>query len=235
MTIVSQTPALMPSILSMVKRVKRECGLPQPTTLVSTTDQDSLVVLDALNDATTEIYMRKRWETIECLYGVPLVAAQTQYALPADFGRMATGPKSAGVPMTPYTHEEWQRAIPAVSTNIGQPIAYTAYGLIFEVWPPPSTDYVTSYPVLQFSYYRMPPSRLDGTDDDANINLPPEFEECLISFAKWKLKAKLEYPDAEADHARYERTLQIQMDARRSIRKTARMRQTGTVSSKIWS
>ena len=101
MTIVNPSPALMPSILSMVKRVKRECGQTEPTTLVATTDKQSLLVLDALNDAASEIYARKRWEWNESIYGVNLVAGTFQYALPSDFQRMVKDPKVEGYTVTP--------------------------------------------------------------------------------------------------------------------------------------
>jgi len=127
MTNVLQVPSQMPSILAMVQRVKRECGLPVPTTLVGTTDQTALVVLEALNDATVDIYMRARWEWKQCLYGLPLVAGTTQYALPADFERMCIDPKSAGYPISGLSQEEWQQQIPAVSITSGQPQYFTTH------------------------------------------------------------------------------------------------------------
>jgi len=235
MTIVIQTPPLMPSILAMVKRVKREVGLPTPTTLVNTSDQVSLVALSALNDACTEIYGRAKWEWKQSLYAFALVAGTTQYPVPADFERECISPKAAGYPITGLTQEEWQQIIPSSTAQAGSPIYYSIHGYIFEVWPSPSTDYVTAYPTLPFVYYRKPPKRLDGSDDNANLNLPPEFEDCINSYAKWRVKSFLEYPDAADDHSKYEQALQVQLNASRAMRKAPRMRRGGPVSAKIWS
>lgn len=235
MTNVTQTPVQMPSILSMVQRVKRECGLTEPTTLAGTTDKQSLIVLDALSDATVEIFVRKRWEWRESVYGLVLTAGVSQYPLPADFEQIAQDPKSAGYPIKGQTEEEWQQSVPGLAIVSGQPQIYTVHGSIFEIWPPPNQGYIDQYPILPFSYYRLPPARLDGSDDNANLNLPPDFVECLISFAKWKLKGVLEYPDAQLDFQRYEMALQVQMNVNRAMRRGARMRQTGALRSKIWS
>ena len=235
MTIVSPTPSLMPSILSMVQRVKRECGLPEPTTLVGTTDKTAIVALDALNDAAVDIYSRKRWEWQESLYGITLVAGTAQYALPADFMRMAQPPEAGGYPIVGLTEEEWYQVVPAQTAVSGSPQYYTVHGYIFEVWPVPSSDYITQYPILPFVYYRQPPQRLDGSDDAANLNLPPEFVECLITYGKFKVKAFLEYPDATGEIQLYEKLLFTRMNAGRSMRKAPRLRQSGAVRSKIWS
>ena len=235
MTNVLQTPSQMPSILAMVQRVKRECGLPEPTTLIGTTDKTAIVVLDALNDATVDVYMRNRWEWKQCLYGLPLQTNVTQYALPSDFERMCIDPKSAGYPISGLSQEEWQQQIPAVSITSGQPQYFTIHGYIFEIWPSPNAEFITNYPILPFTYYRLPPNRLSLLDDSANINVPPEFEDALISFAKWKTKSFLEYPDADADHARYEQALNVQLNADKSMRRAPRMRHGSIVRSKIWS
>ena len=235
MTNVLQVPSQMPSILAMVQRVKRECGLPVPTTLVGTTDQTALVVLEALNDATVDIYMRARWEWKQCLYGLPLVAGTTQYALPADFERMCIDPKSAGYPISGLSQEEWQQQIPAVSITSGQPQYFTTHGYIFEIWPSPNAEFITNYPILPFTYYRLPPGRLDGSDDGANINIPAEFASALNCYGKWKTKEFLEYPDSQLDHQRYEQELGVQLNADKSMRRAPRMRHGGVVRSKIWS
>ena len=235
MTNVLPSPSLMPSILTMVKRVKRECGLPEPTTLVGTTDKTALVALEGLNDATVDIYSRKRWEWQESLYGVTLVAGTTQYALPADFMRMAQPPEAGGYPITGLTEEEWNQVVPIQTAVSGSPQYYTVHGYIFEVWPAPSADYIAQYPILPFIYYRQPPERLDGTDDAANINLPPEFVPCLIAYGKFAVKAFLEYPDATGEIQLYEKLLSIRINASRSMRKAPRLRQSGAVRSKIWS
>lgn len=235
MTNVLPSPSLMPSILTMVKRVKRECGLPEPTTLVATTDKTAIVALDALNDAAVDIYSRKRWEWQESLYGVTLVSGTTQYALPADFMRLAQPPEAGGYPVQGLTEEEWMQYVPLVSTTSGSPQYYTVHGYIFEIWPAPTDDYIAQYPILPFTYYRQPPARLDGSDDAANLNLPVEFVECLIAYGKFKVKAFLEYPDAGGEVQLYEKLLFTRMNAGRSMRRAPRLRQSGAVRAKVWS
>jgi hypothetical protein len=235
MTTVTATPSLAPSILYLVQRVKRECGLPTPTTLIGTTDQTALVAISALNDAVVEIYTRNRWEWKQSLYAVPLVAGTTQYPLPNDFERICIDPKSGGYPVTGLSQEEWQQILPSMDNTTGSPVYYTTHGLIFEIWPAPSAAYIAQYPNLPFVYYRKPPARLDGTDDSANFNMPPEFEDALVSYGKWKVKEFLEYPDSQSDHQKYEQALQVQLNAGRTMRKNPRMRQGGMVSPKVWS
>jgi hypothetical protein len=235
MTNVNLSPSLMPSILAMVKRVKRECGLPQPSTLVATTDQAALVALAALNDAAVDIYMRHRWEWKQSLYAVPLVATVSQYALPSDFERLCIEPRAAGYPIQGLSQEEWVQLIPAQNATSGSPMYYSIHGYIFEIYPTPSSDYVIQYPTLPFIYYRKPPSRLDGSDDSANLNLPPEFEDALIAYGKWKTKEFLEYPDAALDHQHYEAAFQVQLNASKMMRRAPRMRHSGVMVAKIWS
>lgn len=235
MTTVTPTPSLMPSILTMVKRVKRECGLPEPITLVATTDKTAIVALDALSDAAVDIYSRKRWEWQESLYSVSLVAGTTQYALPADFQRLAQPPEAGGYPVAGLTEEEWMQYVPLVSTTSGSPQYYTVHGYIFEIWPAPTADYIALYPQLPFTYYRQPPARLDGSDDVANINIPVEFVECLIAYGRWRVKSFLEYPDADKDKGIYEEKLFTRMNVGRSMRKAPRMRQSGAVRARVWS
>ncbi len=218
MTNVTPTPAIMPSILSMVKRVKRECGQPEPTTLVGTTDKQALIVLDALNDATNDIFTRKRWEWNESLYGLNLVAGSSQYNLPADFMRMAKDPKVGGLTVKVLDETDFHILIDNSAISYGSPVYYSAHGYIFELWPTPNQEFVDQYPILQFTYYRMPPKRLDGSDDSANINLPPQFEPALIRYGRMALKNYLEYPDAGDERDWYEWHLGVQMRADRSIR-----------------
>lgn len=235
MTNVLPTPSIMPSILAMVQRVKRECGLPVPTTLVGTTDQQAIVALMALNDGANDIWNRKRWEWKQCLTAIPLVAGTVQYALPADFERECIPPTAGGYPVKGLTQEEWQQVIPVSNSQAGSPIYYTMHNKILEIWPVPNADYVAAYPTLPFTYYRLPPAYLDGSDDSANISLPPIFQDALNSFAKWKTKEFLEYPDSGLDRGRYEQAVQILVNAHGSMRKAPRMRHGGVISPKIWS
>jgi len=230
MTIVTQTPTQMPSILEMVKRVKRECGLPEPTTLVGTTDKQALIALDALNDAANDIFGRKRWEWQESLFGLQLQSGVVQYNLPADFQRMSKDPIVNGVTVKPMDPVDFY-SLPTGA--LGSPLNYTVHGYIFELWPAPSVDYVAAYPILPYVYFRETPARLTTVDDSANLNLPPVFLECLIAFGKWKLKAFLEYPDAERDHQRYEDTLFLRMNVDRTLRTSPRMRMPAT-GRKSW-
>lgn len=223
MTTVAQTPPQMPSILSMVQRVKRECGETIPTTLVGTTNKGDLVTLDALNDAANDIYHRKRWEWNESLYGLKLESGHSQYPLPYDFMRMAQEPKLGGTILQYMEEADFYEVYGTGHPLDGGPLFYTVHGSIFEMSPTPNDEIVSQYPILGFKYYRMPPTRLDGSDNEANLNLPPQFLECIVAFGKWKLKELLEYPDAVSDYRRYNETLGLLMAADRSLRPMARM------------
>jgi hypothetical protein len=168
-----------------------------------------------------EICNRARWEWQKCRTGIQLVAGQTEYPLPADFQRMSDDPLAAGIPLKPYTPEDYYVAIAGFMNSSGSPSMYTVSSNKISIWPVPESDYVTYSPILPYTYFRNPGPRISADDDVFNI--PGDFYETLVSFGKWKVKAFLEYPDAEYEHQRYETCLQIQMNKIDGIRKLHRM------------
>lgn len=70
--------------LAVVQQVAGELGLPQPTTLVGTTDVQSLQLLSMLQSAGNELLLYYPWEQFVVTQTLTLVPAQDEYAIPAD-------------------------------------------------------------------------------------------------------------------------------------------------------
>ena len=70
-------------------------------------------------------------------------------------------------------------------------------------------------------------------DQNIAINIPPEFIEAVVAFAKWKMKLFLEYPDWQAEQMRYEQALRVQMNRANAGRRAPRLRMTYN-SNTVW-
>ena len=66
------------------------CGLPNPTSIVGSTDPNAPLLLRLANQAGRDLARRHDWQALKIAYTVASVASETQTALPADYERMVT-------------------------------------------------------------------------------------------------------------------------------------------------
>lgn len=227
MSVVQSGALGVPVALDMVNRVQRECGVEQITSFASGNDR-SEVVREALNDCIIDLYNRGRWEWLEQVYVIPLVAGQDEYQLPQNFDRLAMPVRLTNTPMKEYTALDWPYYIPTIDPGgQGGPHSYMVHNQILTVFPAPDSGTVTAYPTMVMAYYKHPGVRIPASaaGDAMTWDIPPEFVEPMVIFGKWKLKLYLEYPDSQADMMRYEQLIQQNLNKRRSALQNPQMHQ----------
>lgn len=224
----------VPTLLDMTNRVLRECGSYTVSTL-NPGSVHSQVALDALSDGLWHIYARNRWMWAKKTQWINFASNQTDYMLNGDFDRLAIDPQLNGYVLNEYTPDEWSKRVQTVTpTQTGGPVAYKIETNTISFFPTPIDATVAAFPQIAVTYYANPGSRFDITDGGISPPIPVDFVECLVSYAKWKLKLFLEYPDAEADHARFEQLLQTQMNRNFHGRKPNQVRSQFEPISTSW-
>jgi hypothetical protein len=239
MTTVSYTPNQSPTLLDMVNRILNECGIASQADLATSNFLGTITAVNAVNDAINDIKYRNRWEWLKETVVLDLVPGTLSYPVPANFGRMAH-------PMTPWdgttvarslqeqTPDEYWQMIPSIQTsNPGTPYLYMVDGNTINLWPAPDTNFVNQWPQMMFTYFKAPERPLGVSDQLLVIDVPPSFVEVIAAFGKWKMKLFLEYPDWQAEQARYEQALRVQMNAGNAGRRAPRLRMTYP-SNSVW-
>jgi hypothetical protein len=208
MTVVAapSNPAV-PSLFDLVKRVRRE--VTKETLVTLNDDVLNNVVIDAINDATADIYNRTRWNWAKTQAGIVWIANQSEYPLPPDFRQLATELAINAMTLKEVSLEEWYRNTYTPSWNAnssmsGQPMMYMVDMQKLKVWPTPSADFVASMPNSPMIYYRKPSRRLVLADTANTPDVPNEFIEALHRFGVGMLKMFLEFTDFQKELDRYE-------------------------------
>jgi len=204
-----------PTLLALVSRVRREVTKESLTTLND--DPVNNVIVDSINDAVEDIYYQDRWNWAKTTEALTFVANTSEYALPSRFYRMATEPEINNIQLKEVEPEEWARntytpSLTAQATVSGQPQVYYIDRSLIKFWPTPSSSFVTLTPTVTLCYYQRPGSRLAlATDGGNSPDLPTEFIEAVVAFAKSRLKIFLQYDDWQIDDARYRECVQRQV------------------------
>lgn len=207
-TVLKTTGYTTPTLLALVSRCRREVTKESLTTLND--DPINNVLIDAINDAVSDIYFKSRWNWRKQSWNILWTSAQTDYPLPADFDQLATEIVVNNVALKEISPEEWWRNTYAPSWNSnssisGQPSIYTVDRALLKVWPLPSDDFVTQTPISVAYYYRQPSSMLVLANDASNSpDVPADFTEALVRFAVARLKVFLQWTDFAIDQKRYE-------------------------------
>lgn len=216
----------LPSCLTMVQRVQEESG-DIPVTTLNPGTRRSKIALEGLNDACSDIWQRERWPWQRYDYNLALVAGQNEYTLPATFGRLAEPPRqpSNSLYMIEMTPEEWSTWMSAPnSTTSGSPNKFKIENTKIVFATNPSSDYVTSNPVLLITYFKKIPARRTVADGASSWDCPDDFYDAMIRYGKSKLKQFLEFPDYQSDMQAYEQALRIQQNRVRQGRAPATVR-----------
>ena len=209
MTVVAAPSGLaVPSLFELVRRVRREVTKETLSTLND--DVINNVVVDAINDATADIYNRARWNWAKTQAGIVWISGQSEYPLPPDFRQMATELNINNICLKETSIEEWWRNTYTPSWNAntsvsGQPMMYMVDMQKIKVWPTPSDSFIALIPSTPMIYYRYPSRRLVLTTDSANSpDVPFQFIEALHRYAVGMLKMHLEFTDFQKEIDRYE-------------------------------
>jgi len=232
MTTVQFTPNQTPTLKDFVNRILNECGLQSQADLTTSQFLGTIVAINATNDGINDIKYRNRWEWLKRTAVITLVNGVNSYAMPADFVRMAYpfyfwNGVTKGIPLNEKTPDEYSQLIPGLPAgSAGTPQYYMVDSNVVTIYPTPDTNFVTSWPNLQYVYFQGPQRPLGAADQALAVDIPPEFIEALTAFGKWKMKLFLEYPDWQAEQARYEQCLHVQMNRNNAGRRAPRLRPT---------
>ena len=239
MTTVNYTPAQMPTLLEVVNRVLNECGIQSQPNLTSSQFLGTVTAMNAVNDAVNDIKMRNRWEWIKTTAVLTLVPGISSYTMPSDFVSMAhpmmmwdgTNLNQTLQELTP--DEFWQMYPPTNISTPGTPSVYMVDSNVTTLWPSPSASFIATYPQLRYIYFKAAARPLTVADQALTLDIPAEFLEAVVAFGKWKMKLFLEYPDWQAEQARYEQAIRVQINRTNAGRRAPRMRLTYP-SNTVW-
>ena len=213
MTTVNVTRSSFPTTLELVNRVLNECGVESFSSQTATGNNKQIgIVLASINDAVFDLNYRKRWNFQKTIYYEPLVAGQTDYPLPSGFMRLETPVMIGNTILDEFLADEFVQRVPFMDATSGTPIIFMVDGNYLKVWPSPTQNVVDTYKQMRYSFYKGPTERLTTEDGAATINLPLDFLEAVVCFAKWKFKTFLEYPDANIERARFDELVRLLMN-----------------------
>jgi hypothetical protein len=179
------------SLLSVAQDVTDMIGFTRPSAIVSSTDALARQIL-SLAKETLEELGRMDWPALEIPYTFNTVVDQSQYALPADFGReVGDSVYVSGQYQSlrgSLTAADWQRQKSGMQANLGR-YRFRIFGLptMLNITPVPSKvetlvmEYQTTYRVQQTdSTYK------NTFFADTDVSLMPE--ELLKKGLKWRLR-----------------------------------------------
>lgn len=213
-TVVTTNPVGMPSLLSLVSRVRRE--VTKETLSSLNDDATNNLIVDNLNDAVDDIYFRAKWSWAKTVGNLVLVAGTSEYTLPANFHRMASEVEIGATKLREVDAEEWSRYTyqsPAGISTSGQPVVYMVDRSFVKFWPAPNADFIAQVPTIALLFYRRPSTRLIITDSTIAFDLPYEFTEAIVRYAIARLKIFRQFDDYKIDMDRYEEIIQRQLYA----------------------
>jgi hypothetical protein len=207
--------AVTPNLLTLVNRVRNECGIESVASSAATYDLRCVVTADAINDALSYINDAHRWPWQVRLTYIPLVAGTYEYSLPADFGRLCTAPKYDQVILREMSIEEWERLVDnTLAPNSGPSYFNINQGYI-RLYPTPTSSFLTNTTTqLPYQYYKNVDTPL--VDDSDAPDVPYELTKYIVRYAVSRLKKHLQDGDWVAEHQEAERML---MDSVRTSRK----------------
>jgi len=198
----------MPPLLALVNTALADMKQPAVTTVVGAKPLVTVMV-SAINDAIIDIYTRAKWKFRIASQAVNMVAGQSDYLVPADFGSVEQDIQTSDrtIPFCP------PQTFLETTTSTGQPSLFTLIdGDHLRFAPTPNADFVAKWPQLMLTYMRRPV--LVVRDDDVP-NLPMEFQDCLKTKARLRWKTAQEYSatDLQMENAIYEGQLNAKLNS----------------------
>lgn len=209
----SNTGLTFPTLLQLASRIRREVAKESLTSLVD--DPINNCIVDSINDAVADIYNRTLWWWQKISTSLTMVAAQSEYAIPADFYRMASPIVIGGSPLREVEYEQWERYTytPSPGISTGTPKFYMVDRALIKFYPTPDATSIALYPLVTLMYIKGPSARLTLALSSASApNLPNEFIEAVVRFGMARLKIMLQEDDYGMDEKRYEALIATQIE-----------------------
>jgi len=127
------------SLLSICQEAAAEIGLPQPTSVVGSSDPQSIQMLTLVNLIGKELVRKYEWQALTIEANFTTVAAEVQTVLPADFAHLIddsmynrTEQRKVYGPQTPQT---WQLDNSFLTTRVYDTFRIKGGNILFEPNP----------------------------------------------------------------------------------------------------
>jgi hypothetical protein len=213
------------TLLVLLNRVHDELGIERYSD-ISDPDHQALTTINALNDGVEDLWYKQTWPWQIMPYYQTLEVGVTSYPLPTRFMKLVSDMRIGANTLEELTPLAWNKLIPSDVTNPLPENGSTRFacidGTAMIVWPPPSQDFIDNGGSRVYLRYRLkPPVRLNGDDNqDDPFDLPEEYAEAIVEFAKWKTGTKMGFPDVGAYRNRYDEIITNRI---RSMKKLTRL------------
>lgn len=189
------------SLLSIIQDVTARVGLPPPTQVIGSSDNQIRMLLSLAQEEGKELAQRHSWQALTFEHTFTTTATETQTgALPAGYGRMIEGSvynRTQKRPVVgPLTPQRWQQIKSTLSVSI-----WSAFRLRGNVWmmsPTPAADDTIYYEYVS-KYWCGGASATEPTQDAWAADTDQGFlsEELMGLGIRWRfLKARgLDYAE----------------------------------------
>ena len=151
--------------LGLVNNILRECG-ERTVDDLSSPNPITQLAMDFLNYTVEDIYSYSRWYFREATVTWAPVAEQATYDLPSNFDLVASHPRTKAGRLNYITPSALDETYPDRSTS-GTPTMYTIWGEDIELYPTPSSDFISGDVVTgtDANYYVCIKDHTSTTDD----------------------------------------------------------------------
>jgi len=183
------------------------CGLPNPTTIVGSSDPNVPILLRLANQEGKELSRRHDWQVLLVDYTVPALGAELQTALPSDFDRFtadveiwnrSTNQRYVG----PTDAKTWGR-IQGLGITSGAPGWWRLLGNALYITPAPTAGDTLAFP-YQSKYWVDPVSgsNKEAFTLDTDVSLIPERLLTLGIIWRWRSNKGFDYAEAMSTYER---------------------------------
>lgn len=183
------------------------CGLPNPTTIVGSSDPNVPILLRLANQEGKELARRHDWQALLVDYTVPSLGAELQTALPSDFDRFTADAEIWNRSSTqkysfPTDAKTWGR-VKAYSVTSGSPGWARLLGNALYITPAPTAAQTLAFPYQSKNWV----DPVSGTNKEAftvdtDVPLIPARLITLGIIWRWRSNKGFDYAEALSTYER---------------------------------
>lgn len=192
------------TLLTLIQRATDHIGIPRPSSVINSTDQQVRQLLALANEEGEELARRHAWRRLIVDTTFTSVAAETQpNAIPADFDRFVNETFFNRTQMRelvgPLTDEEWQRYKATTAPVVLD--GFRTIGGDLQLLPAPPAGQTYAYSYVSRNWCQSAGG--DGQDAWTADNDTPRLDERLIRLGliwRWKQAKGFDYAQAFDDY-----------------------------------
>lgn len=135
------------TLLTIVRNATDRLGLTRPSSVIASTDQNTLTLLGLAQEEGKDLASRHSWQSLQAEYTFPTVASTASYALPTDFDRIITetvfNRTRRRRMVGDLSPQQWQETQASLVTMVNP--AFRIRGSLFYISPTPSAAETVAY------------------------------------------------------------------------------------------